>query len=137
MNMALNRPIIAVVDDDKIFQLTASRIIKSAAISEQILQFENGEQALRFLRENSAQSDRLPDYVFLDINMPFIDGWMFLEDFEQLKVSLPKPITIYMVSSSIDPQDMNRAESNPNVKEYLLKPVSREKFIELLLNRAA
>ena len=64
--------------------------------------------------------------------MPFVDGWMFLDDYAHLKTNLSKPIEIYMVSSSIDPRDMDRAQQNVNVRAYIIKPVTREKFIELL-----
>lgn len=130
--MAAKAPIIALVDDDKIFQLTASKTLKSTAITDTILQFENGEQALRFLRDNTASPESLPDYIFLDINMPMIDGWMFLEDYESLKEKFSKSINIYMVSSSIDTRDIERARKNSNVKDYIVKPVTREKFLELL-----
>ena len=129
-------PIIALVDDDKVFQLTASRTIKAANLTDHILQFENGEEALTFLKANAANSETLPDYIFLDINMPFVDGWMFLDDYAELKRILTKEIRIYMVSSSIDPRDIDRAKRNENVKEYVIKPVTREKFTELL-SRAA
>ncbi|HEY0743023.1 MAG TPA: response regulator [Chryseosolibacter sp.] len=130
--MAAKAPIIALVDDDKIFQLTASKTLKSTAITDTILQFENGEQALRFLRDHTTSPESLPDYIFLDINMPMIDGWMFLEDYESLKQKFSKSINIYMVSSSIDTRDIERARRNANVKDYIVKPVTREKFLELL-----
>jgi two-component system, chemotaxis family, chemotaxis protein CheY len=134
--MADKAPIIALVDDDKIFQLTASKTLKATALTDKILQFENGDEALRFLREHLADPETLPDYIFLDINMPMIDGWMFLEDYEAIKGKLKKPINIYMVSSSIDTRDIERAKKNINVKDYILKPVTREKFVELLRNVA-
>jgi two-component system chemotaxis response regulator CheY len=125
-------PIIAIVDDDKIFQLTASKNIKSISVTDKVLQFENGEDALQFINSNLSNPTLLPDYIFLDINMPFIDGWMFLEDYEKIKSKLGKPMKIYMVSSSIDPRDIARAKNNHNVSDYVVKPVSREKFAELL-----
>jgi two-component system chemotaxis response regulator CheY len=125
-------PIIAIVDDDKIFQLTASKNIKSISVTDRVLQFENGEDALQFINSNLSNPTLLPDYIFLDINMPFIDGWMFLEDYEKIKSKLGKPMKIYMVSSSIDPRDIARAKNNNNVSDYVVKPVSREKFAELL-----
>ena len=134
--MASKAPIIALVDDDKIFQLTASKTLKATAMTDTILQFENGEQALRFLREHTADPESLPDYIVLDINLPMIDGWMFLDDYEHLKSDFPKPINIYMVSSSIDTRDIERARKNVNVKDYIVKPVTREKFMELLKNVA-
>jgi two-component system, chemotaxis family, chemotaxis protein CheY len=130
-------PIVALVDDDKIFQLTASKTIRALNLSEEILQFENGEDALKYLVENAARPEVLPDYIFLDINMPFVDGWMFLQDYAGLKQSLLKEISIFMVSSSIDPRDIHRARSIPDVTEYVVKPLSREKFIELLDEEAA
>jgi two-component system, chemotaxis family, chemotaxis protein CheY len=134
--MARKAPIIALVDDDKIFQLTAFKTIKSTEITDNILQFLNGEEALQFLRKNLSDPATLPDYIFLDINMPYIDGWMFLDDYQDLKSRITKPISIYMVSSSIDPRDIQRAKTNQNVKDYVIKPVTREKFLELLKQAA-
>lgn len=135
--MTTKPPIIALIDDDDIFQLTASRTLKSLQVADKILQFENGEDALSFLKRHSADSAELPDYIFLDINMPFVDGWMFLEDYALLKEGLSKKnIIIYMVSSSIDPRDLSRARQNSEIKEYVVKPVTREKFIELLQQAA-
>jgi two-component system, chemotaxis family, chemotaxis protein CheY len=125
-------PVVALVDDDKIFRLTASKTITSSSLTDRILQFENGEDALTFLKENASNVSELPDYIFLDINMPYVDGWMFLDDYQILKSTLKKDITIYMVSSSIDPRDMSRAKENSDIRGYVLKPVSKEKFIELL-----
>ena len=137
MSIQARTPIIALVDDDKVFQLTTSRTIQAAKLTDRILQFENGEEALIFLKEHAKETDTLPDYIFLDINMPFVDGWMFLEDFATLKTNLQKDISIFMVSSSIDPKDVNRAKGNKNVQDYIIKPVSREKLIELLKRAAA
>jgi two-component system, chemotaxis family, chemotaxis protein CheY len=125
-------PLVALVDDDTIFQFTATRLIQSAKLAGQIISFENGGDAINYLKENAANIDKLPDHLFLDINMPFIDGWMFLEDFVQLKSKLVKDIRIYMVSSSIDQRDMNRAKEYSEVKEFVVKPVSMETFSRLL-----
>lgn len=131
-----SKPVIALVDDDKIFQLTASKTIKATSISDNVLQFGNGEEALAYIRSHANDTDALPDFIFLDINMPFIDGWMFLDDFAVIKPSLKKEIAIYMVSSSIDPRDIARAKQHSDVKDYVIKPVTREKFIELLQTAA-
>ncbi|NOS56112.1 MAG: response regulator [Cyclobacteriaceae bacterium] len=125
-------PTIALVDDDSIFQFTATRLLESAKLAQNILHFENGADALTFLRENALSKELLPDYLFLDINMPFVDGWMFLEDFTTLKSTLSKDISIYMVSSSIDPRDLNRAKGFVEVTDFIIKPISLERFQELL-----
>jgi CheY-like chemotaxis protein len=130
---ALNRrPVIALVDDDSIFRLIASRTIKGANITEEILQFTNGGEALKYLEKNYDKIELLPDVLFLDINMPYVDGWMFLDDFEKIKSKLSKSIKIFMVSSSIDPEDINRAKQNKLVNDYVVKPVSKETFVKLV-----
>lgn len=134
--MTQRAPIIAVVDDDKVFQFTTLKTIQAANLTDSVLQFENGDDALKFLRKYAGDSDQLPDYIFLDINMPVVDGWMFLEDYAVLKNDLEKEITIIMVSSSIDPRDVRRAQNNENVLEYISKPVSKEKLIELVQKAA-
>ena len=125
-------PIIALVDDDKIFQFTASKTLVSTQLTDTVLQFENGGEALQYLQQNKESAQLLPDFIFLDINMPFVDGWMFLDDFANLKPLLAKQTRIYMVSSSIDPRDMQRAKSHGDVSEYVVKPVTTEKFRQLV-----
>lgn len=127
-------PVIAVVDDDSVYQFTASRTLKATALPHEILQFNNGQEALAFLRGSNTSNISLPDIIFLDINMPITDGWEFLKEFHELKDKLPKDIKIYMVSSSIDPRDQNRAKSIPEVTDYMEKPISMSKFAELIAN---
>lgn len=127
-------PVIAVVDDDSVYQFTASRTLKATKLAHEILQFQNGKEALTFLRDGNGNGHALPDIIFLDINMPITDGWAFLEEFHELKSKLSKEIKIYMVSSSIDPRDLNRARNIPEVTDYVEKPISMNKFSELLLD---
>lgn len=117
-------PVVALVDDDAIFQFITIRTIQNIPFQSPILQFSNGEEALKHMNKHADSPDQLPDIILLDINMPLIDGWMFLDAFDELKNKLSKPICIYMISSSIDPSDINRAKENPNVKDYLIKPIA-------------
>lgn len=125
-------PVIALVDDDKIFQLIASRSIKATQFSGKILQFNNGGEAIQYLEDHASEESALPDLLFLDINMPLVDGWTFMEDYIDLKSRMQKPIRIYMVSSSIDPKDIERARSIRDIKDYVTKPISQQKFAELI-----
>ena len=130
--METRSPIIALVDDDKIFQLISAKMIGSLDPSYQILQFGNGEEALHYLKDNAGHPENLPDYIFLDINMPYVDGWMFLADYAQIKPSFTKQIRIFMISSSIDSRDIIRAQNHSDVRDYIVKPVTPEKFRELV-----
>lgn len=125
-------PVIAVIDDDSVYQFTASRTLKATELAHEILQFQNGKEALAFLRDGAVNNHALPDIIFLDINMPITDGWGFLDEFQTLKSELGKDIKIYMVSSSIDPRDLNRAKNIPEVTDYMEKPITMSKFAELL-----
>jgi len=130
--MKTRSPIIALVDDDKIFQLISAKMIQSLDLSHEILQFADGEEALHYLKNNIAHPENLPDYIFLDINMPYVDGWMFLADYAHIKTSFKKQIRIFMISSSIDSRDILRAQNHSDVRDYILKPVTPEKFRELV-----
>jgi two-component system, chemotaxis family, chemotaxis protein CheY len=125
-------PIVALVDDDQIYQFTASKTLELTKAVGSIQTFLMAEDALAFLRTHANISEKLPDFIFLDINMPVKDGWTFLDDFDKLSATLAKRVTIYMVSSSIDPRDVQRAEQNQHIKEYVTKPITINKFHELI-----
>lgn len=129
-------PVVALVDDDKVFQLIASRTIKATHLTTKILQFTNGMEAIEYLQNNAENNEAMPDILFLDINMPIVDGWMFMEDFINLKHRVKKVIRIYMVSSSIDPRDVERARSMADIREYVIKPISQDKFAQMISNVA-
>lgn len=132
MSTSKKQPLIALVDDDKVFQFTSSRMIQAESLTDRIQQFFNGSEAINHLISNSNNTNELPDIIFLDINMPVSDGWMFLDALKELYPKLNKQINIYMVSSSIAPDDIKRAKSNPLVTDYLVKPLSPETFQEIL-----
>jgi CheY-like chemotaxis protein len=134
--MQSKRVCVAVVDDDDTFQFITLKAIRSIASNNNVLQFLSGIDAIKFLNENASQPESLPDVLLLDINMPVLDGWMFMEEFTALKNKIQKPISIFMVSSSIDANDIARAKQDKNIADYLMKPISVDKFKELLMKVA-
>lgn len=124
--------IISIVDDDEIYQFTASRTIKAVENACEILAFRDGEQAINFLTATTENTAQLPDIIFLDINMPIMDGWQFLEAYIKLKPKIGKKITIYMVSSSVDPADTERAKYISELSDYIVKPITPVQFKDLI-----
>jgi len=124
--------IICLIDDDDIYQFTFTKGLKSSKIAKRILVFSDGEEAMDFMLDNVSNPEALPDVIFLDINMPVMDGWEFLEEFVELKPKVGKEITIYMVSSSVDPADVDRAKAISDVSDYLIKPVGEDQLSKII-----
>lgn len=129
-----------IIDDDKIYVNLVKKIIEIKKLSENLLIYKNGKEALDYFKnimENVTDEDKLPDIIFLDLNMPVMDGWEFLNEFIKIKNNLNKKITLYVVSSSIDPRDLERAKSFNLVTDYLIKPIELKKFEKIFEKTAA
>lgn len=110
------------IDDDEIFRFSAEQLMEMVDFTHQVVSFENGEEALEAINRLMRQEISSPDLVFLDVNMPVLDGWQFLDELS--KFDLPANFKIYMLSSSADMADMNQVSKYPVVQKYLLKPIS-------------
>ena len=119
------------IDDDTIFVFLTRKTLQVANLSTDLTVFEDGKKALLDLELSANQPDLLPDVIFLDLNMPVLDGWGFLEEYLLLEPKMSKKIEIYIVSSSISPSELERSQSIPVVTDFLTKPLSRSKFVEI------
>ncbi|WP_147677559.1 response regulator [Algibacter pacificus] len=133
-----NNPInICIVDDDDIYQFTVVKTLELLEFKKNIMSFSDGEEALDFLVNNLDENQKLPDVIFLDINMPIMDGFQFMEEYGKIKSQLGKKTVIYMVSSSVDPIDIERAKRISDVSDYIIKPIEPGKLksvMEKLIN---
>ncbi len=123
-----------VIDDDQTFTFLTKKVIRATSHNTIIQEFSDGQEAIEFLKGITAHQDQLPDIIFLDLNMPVMDGWEFLEEYEQLQHQISKPVKLYIVSSSISPHDIERSKSFTAVTDFLIKPLMKGKFTEIVEN---
>lgn len=109
---------IMLVDDDKVFINITGLILKRFNQSLAVESYTNPAQALEVLKKEN----NLPDTIFLDINMPDIDGWKFLENMQEMGINS----NVYMLTSSIDPSDMEKSKNYASVKGYFTKPLTKK-----------
>ncbi|MDO6470654.1 response regulator [Maribacter sp. 1_MG-2023] len=125
------KPNILLVDDDELYlylmQKTIHQISKELVVST----FTDGEQAVEYITKCTEEKVELPEVIFLDINMPFLDGWGFLNEFKKLKPKIINNINIYMVSSSMRDSDVKRASNFEELTGYVVKPVNKVQLAEI------
>ena len=121
-----------IVDDDPQNNSLSKMALRKAFGEVEVIDFVIPEEALAFISTefiNSVSDGKA--VLFLDINMPTMDGWEFLEALNTFGESVKEKLNVYMLSSSVDPEDLERANANPYVIAFLEKPLSREMLIQM------
>ena len=124
---------VCIIDDDLIYQFLAKEEITYTNLVRKVMFFDDGDQAIKYITSTLDNNDiaLLPDIIFLDINMPIMDGWEFLEAYLPLRSRIYKKIIIYVVSSSIDIRDLDRARNISAVSDYIIKPISSNRLVSI------
>ncbi|WP_394751186.1 response regulator [Spongiimicrobium salis] len=124
---------ICIIDDDPITIFGIRKILTTLDVCDQIVTYENGKVAIDGIKDRISKGERMPEIIFLDINMPIMDGWQFLEEFIQLPIK--EKIRINIVTSSIDPYDKKQSEfyklQTHHIIAYKNKPVSKTDIAEI------
>lgn len=130
MMKPLNR--ILLVDDDAVTNMMHRRVIERSGRAVQIDVATDGQEALDMLRADLGAGHPLPELVFLDINMPGMGGFEFLDHYAKLDIAADALLIIVMLSTSLLQADHARAQADPNVHSFCDKPLRVEKLLELV-----
>lgn len=115
-----------IIDDDKLSARLMTILLAKNNFSDQIESFSNAQNALENLRENVRNKAELPDIILLDLNMPIMDGWQFLDEF--MLLPLFKEVHVFIMTSSIDPADIEKSKKYAVVRLYVDKPITVKKL---------
>jgi FOG: CheY-like receiver len=124
-----------VIDDDPIYQIIVNKMIQKSELFLNTVSFKNGKDAIDAFKKKLKENEVLPNIVLLDINMPIMDGWEFMEEMVPLKSQFNDPIQIYIVSSSIAEEDKNKAKHYPQIIDYLVKPLNNNDLQMITANQ--
>ncbi|MBB6501317.1 response regulator [Pedobacter cryoconitis] len=132
MNTKIN---LLVIDDDDINIFIIKKIVEKTGYEAKMVAQTNGQLAIDYLKELIDTNQLLPHLILIDINMPVLNGWEFLEAYE--KLGIETEIDMYMLSSSVYENDIEKAKTYKTVKGFISKPLSIERLIELFEGKSA
>lgn len=119
------------VDDDETTNMVNQMLLEDLDITRELLVARNGKEALELIKQHYQANGCYPDLILLDINMPVMNGFEFLSAFEQLEINDKSSIVIVMLTTSMNPADVTRAQSAP-IKGFLNKPLTEHGLREVL-----
>lgn len=126
--------IVMLVDDNETDNFISKRIIELAGFATNVIVKNSGKSALEYLEQEQNNSENLPDLIFLDINMPIVDGFVFLFEYEQLSEEVRNKCKIAILSSSDNKRDIERMVNNEFVIRFVTKPLTVESLEEISAN---
>lgn len=121
---------ILLIDDDEATNFLNQLVIEQCGYVDKVIIKQSGREALEYLSSVSSENKMVtrPDVIFLDINMPAMDGWEFLEEYKKLNEEQKGKVMIVMLTTSLFKEDKERAVSVPEVSGFENKPLTKEKL---------
>ncbi len=129
--MITKHPHFIIVDDDPINNFITKKVITNISPQAEVVTFTKPEEGLDYILSIFAKPFNDKAILLLDINMPTMTGWQFLERLEPEAAVISQRLLIYILSSSIDTADKERAEVNPHIKDYIMKPLTAQAVLSL------
>jgi len=129
--------LILLIDDDETTNYVNHRTLQRTKAAHEIKIFTDGEQAIRYLQNAACEpgqngQEKCPDMIFLDIKMPIMDGFEFLETYKNLGLNVAAPTKIMMLTSSASFYDLKRLETYNEVKRHFSKPLADQDIKEII-----
>lgn len=132
---ATNQPLVMMIDDNEIDLFVSKKFLRISGITDNTISFLSAKDALDYIAANATVLEKLPKLILLDIQMPEINGFRFLELFQNTPESAQHEMKIIMLSSTLDPLDIEKARNNRFVVDILKKPLDPVALKEALKNR--
>jgi CheY-like chemotaxis protein len=123
---------VLIIDDDRIYLFGLSKLIELKTKSGDVTIKHNGQIGWEYLHEQIQTNGDLPNVILLDLNMPILDGWDFLDMYNEISAEVKAKMDVYIMSSSIAQSDLEKAKSYSDVKGYFIKPLTVEQLRALL-----
>ena len=124
-----------IIDDDEFFAFNAKRLIKESGFAENVLWYADGQRAIDGLVGLLIANINLPDIILVDLNMPNKNGWEFLDDFAALPVNKRSNVKIFIASSFISPEFIEKAKDYNVIEDYLVKPLTEESLLHITASK--
>lgn len=128
--------LVCIVDDDAVYTFGIKKLIRNNIPDNKILSYPNGKKAIEALKEIHNNGEELPDVILLDLNMPEMNGWEFLKEFEEIRTASDSKVQIYVISSQVDDEkeEVYKVKWDDRVSKFIKKPVDAKHLTELLNN---
>lgn len=119
------------IDDDDFFIFMTKRVLEKTGVANGIQTFLSAKAALAWLQENADRTELWPEVILLDIRMPFMNGFEFLEQLTKLSATAASKIRVYMLTSSVNEEDKEKARKYALVRDYYTKPLSSDVVMKI------
>ena len=128
-----NLKTVLLVDDDDATNFIHRCVIESTGFVDDVVVVEDGREAIEYLQKNKEQNEPLPNIIFLDLNMPLMDGWEVIDKLKELNITQKDGTFVCILTTSENPEDVEKAKNIELVDEYLTKLLDKDKFTNIVL----
>jgi CheY-like chemotaxis protein len=125
---------VMIIDDNLIDLYIASRMITKNNFGKKVMQYSSAIEALKYLQENQKNIPQLPEVIFVDIYMPGMSGFEFMKEYDKLSAPLKNLCRVFIISSSLDEQDVTCANNDKNIVAMKEKPITKEFLTDLKIS---